>query len=347
MALVGELRPDVIFVQSDCSPAVLEVLVDLAPLVRYVHSHPLFCPGLNKVHSDGTSCHEPLGAECLVRYFAKGGCTCFNRTQYRPRSLSRYTAPFRVLYAKYRELSINRRAARLLTNSDYMVAELVQAGFGPEQVERVWPFTLSGTGHQSKGKLDAATQRFLDADERPLVLTPARLAHPDKGVDHLLAALAEVTTPCKLVIAGSGPDEALLHAEAVRLGIGPERLHWAGWQDAGAMEALLGRADVVACPSVWDEPFGLVGLEAMAHAKPVVAFAVGGIPEWLDHDRTGLLVERGDSPALAAALDELLSDPERAAGLGREGAARLAERFPREAHLDALERALAAAAQAS
>ncbi|MDF1797663.1 MAG: glycosyltransferase family 4 protein [Planctomycetota bacterium] len=343
-SLVQGIAPDVIFVQSDCSPAALEVLVERAPLVRYVHSHPLFCPGLNKLHRDGTSCHEPLGTECLVRYFAKGGCTCFNRTQYPARSLARYAAPFRVLFAKYRELSINRRAARLLTNSDYMVGELVQAGFAAEKVERIWPFTLSGTKGQAKAKLDARTKRFLDADARPVVLTPARLAHPDKGIDRLLAALARVEAPHKLVIAGSGPDEALLQAEAERLGLGPDRVLWAGWQDAGAMETLLGRADVVACPSVWDEPFGLVGLEAMAHAKPVVAFAVGGIPEWLEHGRTGLLVERGDSAALGAALERLLVDPDLAASLGRAGAERLAERFPREAHLDALERALSAAA---
>ena len=64
------------------------------------------------------------------------------------------------------------------------------------------------------------------------------------------------------------------------------------------IERLLARAEVVVCPSVWNEPFGLVGLEAMAHAKPVVAFSVGGIPEWLADGETGFLAPRKDTLAM-------------------------------------------------
>jgi glycosyltransferase involved in cell wall biosynthesis len=342
--VVRSAAPDVIFQQSNCSLASLEQLVDLAPLVRFVHDHPLFCPGLNKFHTDGSTCREPMGVECLTRYYAQGGCTCLNKTQYPPRSVARYTAPFRALFRKYREMGVNRRAARLLTNSDYMAGQLVQAGYGPELVERVWPFTLSGTPRQPRGPLDRATQRFLDADERPLVLTPARLTHPDKGVDYLLTAMGRVEAPFKLVVAGTGPAEPWLREKAAEDDLGPDRLHWAGWQDSGAMETLLERASVVVCPSVWDEPFGLVGLEAMAHAKPLVAFDVGGIPEWLEDGRNGYRVARGDTWAMAAAVDRLLGDREHASDLGRAGAELLAERFPREAHLEALARTLEAAA---
>ena len=342
--LVRGVAPDVIFQQTNCGLDALRLLLDLAPLVRFIHDHPPFCPGLNKVHADGTTCREPMGVECITRYYAKGGCVCLNRTQYPPRSIKRYTAPFRALHAKYREQAVNRRAARLLTNSDYMAGQLVASGFAPERVERVWPFTLSNTTAQPPGALPGDLARFLDADDRPLVLTPARLQHPDKGVDYLLTAMGRVETPCKLVIAGTGPAEPWLREKALEDELTDEHLFWAGWQESGAMETLLERAAVIVCPSIWDEPFGLVGLEAMAHGKPVVAFDVGGIPEWLDHGETGHLVPRCDTWAMARAVDAVLTDPDEAARLGAAGRERLVTRFPAEAHVDALERALAAAA---
>ncbi len=338
--VVQSAGPDVIFQQSNCSVTCLRELVDLAPLVRFVHDHPLFCPGLNKFHVDGETCKEPLGAECLVRYYTKGGCTCLNRTQYK----HGYFAPFKKLYTKYREIGVNKRARKLLTNSSYMQAELQKAGFGGELTGVVYPFTLSNTESQPRGPLDKATQAFLDADDRPLVFTPARLTVPDKGIDFLLTAMGMVEAPFKLVIAGTGPAVDWLRVKALEDGLGPDRLHWAGWQDSGAMETLFHHSSIVVCPSIWDEPFGLVGLEAMAHARPTVAFRVGGIPEWLEDEKTGLLIERKDVQAMACAIDRLLADEELRSRLGRAGRDRLAKDFTRAAHLDGLERALQGAA---
>jgi glycosyltransferase involved in cell wall biosynthesis len=338
--VVHSAAPDVIFQQSNCSLTCLRELVELAPLVRFVHDHPLFCPGLNKFHLDGETCKKALGAECLVRYYTKGGCTCLNRTQYK----RGYFAPFKKLFQKYREIGVNKRAAKLLTNSSYMEGELRKAGFGGELTGVVYPFTLSNTDSQPRGPLDKATQAFLDADDRPVIFTPARLTVPDKGIDFLLTAMGMVSSPYKLVIAGTGPAADWLRVKALEDGLGPDRLHWAGWQDSGAMETLLDRAAVVVCPSIWDEPFGLVGLEAMAHSRPTVAFRVGGIPEWLAHEQTGLLVERKDVRAMASAVDQLLGDDDLRTRLGAAGKARLAADFTRAAHLDGLEQALLSAA---
>ena len=81
----------------------------------------------------------------------------------------------------------------------------------------------------------------------------------------------------------------------------------------------------------------------MAHRKPVVAFAVGGIPEWLVDGETGYLVPRCDTRAMAAAIDRLLADPALAARLGQAGHARLETHFSQAAHLNALDAALLAA----
>jgi glycosyltransferase involved in cell wall biosynthesis len=84
---------------------------------------------------------------------------------------------------------------------------------------------------------------------------------------------------------------------------------------------------VVAVPSRWDEPFGLVALEAALMARPVVAARVGGLPEVVEDGRTGLLVEREDAHALAEALVCLLRDPAAADRMGVVARARASALF--------------------
>jgi glycosyltransferase involved in cell wall biosynthesis len=100
---------------------------------------------------------------------------------------------------------------------------------------------------------------------------------------------------------------------------------------------------VLALPSVWPEPFGLVGIEALAAGRPVIASATGGIEDWLEHGVNGLLVPAGDVAALATTLTELLADPVRQAAMGAAGMRLVAERYSRERHVAALSEAYAAA----
>jgi glycosyltransferase involved in cell wall biosynthesis len=90
--------------------------------------------------------------------------------------------------------------------------------------------------------------------------------------------------------------------------------------------SLLPLMDLFVLPSLY-EGFGIAILEAMAAGRPVVATAVGGIPEVVVHGETGLLVPPGDPVALADALHELLAHPERARALGARGRERAREKF--------------------
>lgn len=338
-ARVGELAPDVAYLQSIRNVDAVGVLAERAPVVRYVHDHTLFCPGLNKVHEDGELCDVPMGGACLERYWLRGGCICFKRAQHRNPVLE----PLKIISDRMREVEVTRRASRVLTNSSYMRGELLQAGFAPERTSVLYPFTRSNTPAQPAGPLPPATEAWLAAGEEPLLFTPTRLALPDKGVDFLLTALGSVRGPFRAVVAGAGPAEAWLREKAVREGLGA-RVHFAGWLGSPAVEALFARADAVVCPSVWNEPFGLVGIEAYAHGKPVVAFRVGGIPEWLRDGETGFLVPRKDTAAMAAAVERVLGDRVLARALGARGRALAARDFGAERHMQGLEEALAAAA---
>ena len=72
-------------------------------------------------------------------------------------------------------------------------------------------------------------------------------------------------------------------------------------------------------PSRWQEPFGLIGTEAFNKCKPVVAFDVGGISEWLSNGENGISVAEGDVSGLARGIDYLIEHPDEAEAMGREG----------------------------
>jgi glycogen(starch) synthase len=93
-------------------------------------------------------------------------------------------------------------------------------------------------------------------------------------------------------------------------------------------------ATLLVVPSRWKEAFGLVALQAAQQARPVVGSRVGGLPEVVLHEETGLLVEREDPEALARAVLRLLADPTLAIRLGEGGRSRAAQHFSWTAHLD-------------
>ncbi|MGI8537760.1 MAG: glycosyltransferase family 4 protein, partial [Mycobacteriales bacterium] len=139
----------------------------------------------------------------------------------------------------------------------------------------------------------------------PLVLAVGRL-HPQKGYDTLLAALP-LLGDAVVAVAGDGPLEAALRAAA-------PQVRWLGRRDDVA--DLLAAADVVVLPSVW-EARSLTAQEALRAGRPLVATAVGGIPELV---RDGaVLVPPGDPRALAAAVRGLLEDPVAAAAVAARG----------------------------
>ncbi len=145
---------------------------------------------------------------------------------------------------------------------------------------------------------------------------------PHKGHDVLLAALAAVALlPWRCVLAGTldrDPDFVdLLHRRASEAGIG-DRISFAGPRTFNELDRAYAAADVLVVPSL-AETYGMVVTEALARGLPVIATAVGGLPDALgrtaDGRRPGLLVAPGDAPALAAALSSWLHDAELRLGL--------------------------------
>ena len=144
--------------------------------------------------------------------------------------------------------------------------------------------------------------------EGPDVFAFGRFAE-EKGFHVLIDALGDVSKNqrgLRAVIAGSGPQEDALRAQAHRLGLS-HHIDFPGWLSQKEIQGMLDRARMVVIPSIWEEPFGLVVAEAMLAGAPIIATSSGFLAEAIGHSETGFLVPPGDSRALAERMDHLLN----------------------------------------
>jgi glycosyltransferase involved in cell wall biosynthesis len=153
-----------------------------------------------------------------------------------------------------------------------------------------------------------------------------------KGFDILVRALPELPD-VTVVVVGDGSEREQLVGLADSLGVS-DRITFTGWSDRARRH--LTTFDLYVQPSRL-EAQGLGIAEAMLAELPVVAAAVGGIPDVVVHGHTGLVVPPEDPPALAAAIRELLADPARMSEMGRRGRERALERFTAEAMTEGFE----------
>jgi glycogen(starch) synthase len=200
-----------------------------------------------------------------------------------------------------------RRAAATIVLTERMAARVAPVA-GRERVR------VMRRGVDRDAFTDPGPDPFPTLCGRPRVVFLGRLAR-SKGVDTLVAAAARLRTPgVQVVLVGDGPARAQVEAASRRLGV-DGRVHITGFVPHHRTPAVLASADLIVLPSVYEE-LGTVLVEALQVGLPAVATDVGGIPEVVEHGRTGLLVKPGDPAALAAAIDAVVGDPEVARRMG-------------------------------
>lgn len=152
---------------------------------------------------------------------------------------------------------------------------------------------------------------------------------PEKGISDLLetARLVIARNPnVQFVIVGEGAYRQQYMRDAAAMGLG-DHVTWTGMSRDPFGEGVFDAADVVCQMSRWEEVFGWMIAEAMAHGKPVVATRVGGIPELIADGVSGYLVDRGDAEAASSRVLELLSDPNVRASMGKAARETVSDKF--------------------
>lgn len=208
--------------------------------------------------------------------------------------------------------------------SDSIARFTVEVEGAPKsKIHRIY-YGLEATKPLDRNAARAAILRELNLpDDAALIGMVCRLTE-QKGITYALQAFARLKDEfpaAHLLIAGDGPLRTALEREAAPL---KNRVHFLGWRDDTAL--LMAALDIFLVPSLW-EGFGLVFLEAMAQAVPILATNVSAIPEIIVDGETGLLVPPRDVDALTESLHRLLSDKPLRQYMGLQGQDRLETQF--------------------
>jgi glycosyltransferase involved in cell wall biosynthesis len=287
--VLDEFRPDVVHVKMflwQLSPLILGPLYDYPSIYHAVVYKPI-CPTGWKMLPDGTRCESQPGLACL-----RDGCLT-------PQSWT-------VLMVQNRLWRRDMRAFdTMVTTSSAMKERLEAEGLGPIRI-------IPNGCEERRARPPLGSE--------PQLAYAGRLS-AEKGVDTLLRAferLLEQIPGARLVIVGDGPRRDSLQELARQLEIADE-VEFTGSLPTTEMERRLETAWVQAVPSKWDEPFGMVAIEAMMRGTAVLASNGGGLREIVRNGETGLLVAPDDVEAWASALTRLLSDRDRCEAMGAAG----------------------------
>ncbi len=297
---------DLVVVHKIRSAEILRGIKKHYRVVIFVHDHEFYCPR--------RSYYRPFTRNNCRESYSWLRCTLCSSIR-RPRKAGELLTACGLSFSKlWTEI---KTSEKFIVISGFMRDNLVRQGIEPGRIAIIPP-AISIDDRIKEEKVKPTT---------PHLLVVGQLIK-GKGVDQLLQALPLVKNDCVLDILGNGNDENNLKAMAVPLG---DKVRFHGW--VRTPEQYFAQAYLEVLPWRWQEPFGLVGPEALAQGIPLVGFNVGGIGEYLIDGDTGLLAPPGDIQALAGAIDRLLSAPELTAQMGENGRKLVMEKYSREKFL--------------
>jgi glycosyltransferase involved in cell wall biosynthesis len=316
-------HPDIIFVHGLLSPILESEIVRIAPAVLLAHAYYGTCISGSKTFMWPVEipCNRKLGWQCLLHYYPHR-CGGWNPAV----MLSDYKR-------QSRRLELLKSYGAILTLSEYMRSEYLRHGFCRDRV-----FNLSRYSVPPAASLAQALQvetSPMDLQERPIgrLLFLGRMELLKGGhllLDSLSQVKAVVGRPLHLTFAGEGPARSAWERQAARLQTKDRdiRVNFVGWLNGHQIEQVLSDSDLLIVPSLWPEPFGLVGPLAGSKGIPSAAFNVGGITEWLIDGINGHLAPGNPATAdgLAQAIIKCIQDPSYYRSL-RSGAKNVSRQF--------------------
>ncbi len=292
--LIEEIKPDIIHVFAihvHLTPSILTAAYEAGvPVVMSCNDYKHICPNYKLYH------HGHICTECRGKRFYKAivNCCCKDSLVFSvASSLEAYVHNMLDIYRKY--------VHTYLYASEFMAKE-TELFWGRDSFR--WEL-LRNPFDSRKYPLSVGCEDY--------ALFFGRLVD-EKGVDVLIRA-AEFSPEVKIKIVGSGPDEESLHTLSQQLSLKNVEFLGPMWGDD--LDSILARARFVVVPSVWHENFPYVINQAFAFGKPVIGADRGGIPELVSHGERGLIYPAQDEKALATAMIELWTNPNRTTAMGR------------------------------
>ncbi|EEW24159.1 glycosyltransferase family 4 protein [Rhodobacter ferrooxidans] len=284
------------------SPDLIRAAATSAPLFVHLHDVSPFCPnGLRLAWPGQLPCTRHQGAACVVGLCAGRGS-----------ALATARAGYRLTTRRAVWASLCTEATAILAPSRYLAEEALRAGAPSARLVRI---TLPVPMLDQVPQMPAG----VPPSQAGPTIAYVGLLSVAKGAPMLLEAMAHLPAETRLTFYGDGPAAASMRARAAQRDLSG-RVTFAGRVSQADLHAGLGRARVLAHPSLVPEGLGLAGPEAMALGRPVVGFGRGGSSEWLRHGETGLVAAAATATALADSLLTLLRDDELADRLGANAA---------------------------
>ncbi len=308
--VIASFHPDIAYIHTVYHPSIVEWIAQRLPSVAYVHSPYLVCPGSAQyLRRRSKVCPHKAGLCCLLN--AQIEHCCWGRN---PLTHMRLIQRVHAFVAAYHHVN------HTFVGSRFMLQLLQRGGIALDRLSILPPVLVR-----------QPVPLFNSAKDSDTVLFAARLT-PEKGLAHLILALSQVLYDWQLVVAGDGGERQRCQVLAQQLGVA-DRVRFVGWLNPSEMSSMLQSCGCVAVPSLWPEPFGRLGPEAFLHGRPVVAFGVGGIADWLEDGVSGYLVESGDVAGFARALESLLGSPALRHQMGRQARHRAVEKWSTQSHI--------------
>ena len=306
--MIKKEKFEIVYLHNIFNPIFMGALREVIPVIKFVHDHRFYC----------------LSGE---KYLSKIKRIC-------PFSYH----PLRCFLMAYLTNCASRNPVRLLKRISQCGSALSQS----KNFDGIVVFSQSVKKYLYENKIENekiavinhfASSNSSNAEKRDasMLLYAGRISR-EKGVDYMLKAVAGLKMDYKLVIAGDGYYLPNIKKLADKLGIS-EKIKFAGWLTEIELNDYYKRAAALIFPSLWPEPFGISGIEAMAHGMPVIAFNTGAVSEWLIDKETGFLVKPEDIIEMRKKIELFLKNTKLAHDMGIRGRELVEKQFTIEKHI--------------
>jgi glycosyltransferase involved in cell wall biosynthesis len=301
--LIDRTKPDIVHchnIYHQLTPSIIRAAKKRdVPVVLTLHDYKPVCPVYTRLRN-GQVCSACLDGPFsnVVKHRCAEGSLGKSAILFAEASVQRFLGSYQMLDG-------------FIAPSRFMRDAMTRKRFPEKQVEVIY-----------NGIDCSAISPTFDDDGYALYL--GRLS-AEKGIETLLRAHSDIADNVPLMVAGTGPLESKLRADF-------PKADYLGYLAGDALEDRIRNAAVIVVPSEWYENCPMSVLEAMAFGKPVIASDMGGIPELVVHDETGLLFPAGDAGALRQCLTRLMSDPSLRRELGIAARRRAEAHFSLDQH---------------